>query len=79
MLERVEQAQRNIELAKASYQYGDEPGLLSQGHGPIATVSKMGGRMMYYYADDLTELLIDDILKDTVIELQEIENKERNK
>ena len=34
---------------------------------------------MYYYADDLTELLIDDILKDTVIELQEIENKERNK
>ena len=39
----------------------------------------MGGRMIYYYADDLTELLIDDILKDTVVELQQIENKERTK
>ena len=35
--------------------------------------------MVYYYADDLTEMLLDDILKDTVIELQELENKEKSK
>ena len=32
-------------------------------------LSKMGGRMMHYYADDLTEMLLDDILYDTVKEL----------
>ena len=34
--------------------------------------------MMYYYADDLTEMLVDDILADTVKELQQIEEKERS-
>jgi len=37
----------------------------------------MGGRMMYFYADDLTNMLMEDILRDTVMELQEIESKER--
>ena len=34
--------------------------------------------MMHYYADDLTEMLLDDILKETVFELQDIEKKERD-
>lgn len=64
-------------MAKATYQNGNEAGLLSQDGGRIGMISKMGGRMMYYYADDLTEMLIDDILRDTVIDLQVIEQKER--
>lgn len=57
MLEKVEQAQRNIEIAKATH-----GGRLSQDGGQIGMLSKMGGRMMHYYSDDLTELLLDDIL-----------------
>lgn len=36
-------------------------------------LSKMGGRLIHYYADDLTEMLLDDILLDTVMELQVVE------
>jgi hypothetical protein len=32
-------------------------------------LSKMGGRMMHYYSDDLAELLLDDILLDVVKDL----------
>ena len=32
-------------------------------------MSKMGGRLIHFYADDLTEMLLDDMLLDTVIEL----------
>jgi hypothetical protein len=73
MLERVEQAQRNIELARAT-----NLGSLSNLDGPIGMLSKMGGRYIYYHADDLTEMLLEDILKDTVIELQMIEHKMRD-
>ena len=38
-------------------------------------LSKMGGRMMHYYSDDLTELLLDDILGEIAIDLQKIESK----
>lgn len=41
-------------------------------------ISKMGGKMMYFYADDLTNLLLDDILAEIVFDLQDIENKERD-
>jgi hypothetical protein len=40
-------------------------------------ISKMGGRLIHYYADDLTDLLLEDVLMDTVMELQVIEQKER--
>lgn len=73
MLERVEQAQRNIELARAT-----NLGSLSNLDGPIGMLSKMGGRYIYYHADDLTDMLLEDILKDTVIELQMIEHKMRD-
>ena len=43
--------------------------------GPIGMLSKMGGRMMHYYSDDLTEMLLDDILADTVIEMNKLEDK----
>ena len=36
-------------------------------------LSKMGGRLISFYADDLAELLLNDFLIDTAKELQSIE------
>ena len=41
----------------------------------IGMVSKIAGRYISFYADDLTEMLLDDMLLDTAEELNEIENK----
>lgn len=32
-------------------------------------LSKMGGRLINFYADDLAEMLLNDFLGDTVVEL----------
>ena len=45
------------------------PDKLSQDNGKIGMLSKMGGRLMHYYVDDLTEMMLDDILRETAIEL----------
>jgi len=42
-------------------------------------LAKMGGRMMHYYADDLAEMMLDDMLGDVAIDLQLIEHKQRDK
>jgi len=44
----------------------------------MGMLSKMGGRVVHYYSDDLTEMLLDDILADTVRELQAVEQKQKN-
>ncbi len=36
-------------------------------------LARMGGRMISFYADELTELLLDEYLIDTASELQKIE------
>jgi hypothetical protein len=43
--------------------------------GALGMLSKMGGRMIRFYADDLVELLLGDFLGETVGELQKIEDK----
>jgi hypothetical protein len=40
-------------------------------------LSKMGGRLIAFYADDLAELLLEDFLKETVKDLQKIEEQDR--
>jgi hypothetical protein len=42
-------------------------------------LSKMGGRLIAFYADDLAELMFDDFLSETVKSLQTIEDKARAK
>jgi hypothetical protein len=32
-------------------------------------LSKMGGRLINFYSDDLAEMLLDDFLKETALEL----------
>eukprot|EP00343_Euplotes_focardii_P006165 CAMPEP_0205809842 /NCGR_PEP_ID=MMETSP0205-20121125/14067_1 /ASSEMBLY_ACC=CAM_ASM_000278 /TAXON_ID=36767 /ORGANISM="Euplotes focardii, Strain TN1" /LENGTH=252 /DNA_ID=CAMNT_0053087467 /DNA_START=290 /DNA_END=1046 /DNA_ORIENTATION=- len=41
----------------------------------IGMVSKIAGRYISFYSDDLAELLLDDILEDTAIEMQNIEKQ----
>lgn len=84
MLKRVEQAQYNVEMARATHggpsdSAGTLRGLLSQQEGKIGMMARMGGKLMNFYADDLTEMLLDDFLIDIVKDLQEIETKERKK
>lgn len=40
-------------------------------------LSKMGGRLIAFYADDLADLLLEDFLAETAGDLQKIEAKER--
>jgi len=40
-------------------------------------LSKMGGRLIAFYADDLADLLLEDFLKETVYDLQKIEEQDR--
>ena len=39
-------------------------------------LSKMGGRLIAFYADDLADLLLTDFLEETAVELQRIETSE---
>lgn len=39
-------------------------------------LSKMGGRLISFYADDLAELLLQDFLGETAMELQRLESQQ---
>ena len=40
-------------------------------------LSKMGGRYVAYYADDLASMLIEDLLRETAEDFNKIEQKSR--
>jgi hypothetical protein len=65
LLRRVEEAARNVRVVS-------DTGPLKK--GPLGMLSKMGGRLISFYADDITELLLDDYLKETAVELQRMED-----
>lgn len=71
ILRRVEQAQSTIHQAK-----GLNP-RLSQAPGALGMLSKMGGRLIAFYADDLATMLFEDFLTETITDLQTIEDKNR--
>lgn len=58
-MKRVEEAAQRVKVVSKS------------GHqrGPMSMLSKMGGRLISFYADDLTEMLLEDFLKETVVDL----------
>jgi hypothetical protein len=37
--------------------------------GPIGMLSKMGGRLITFYSDDLAELMLNDFLIEVALEL----------
>jgi hypothetical protein len=47
--------------------------------GPMGMLAKMGGRLINFYADDLAEMLLNDFLGETVLDLQAIEGKQVDK
>ena len=47
--------------------------------GPMGMLAKMGGRLINFYADDLAEMLLNDFLCETVLDLQAIEGKQADK
>ena len=42
-------------------------------------MTRMGGKLIHFYQDELTELLLEDFLEEIVKDLQVIEQKERKK
>lgn len=40
-------------------------------------LAKMGGKLISFYADDLAELMFEDFLQETVVDLQRIEKLTR--
>jgi hypothetical protein len=72
ILRRVEEAQQTIKQSGLHHRLSDQP-------GPVGMLSKMGGRLIAFYADDLAELMFDDFLNETVKSLQTIEDKTRAK
>ena len=63
-----------------SYQYGTVSGLVKRadlaekyGARTVGLVSRVSSKFVAYYAEDLTDLLAEELLSDTVMELQRIE------
>lgn len=69
ILKRVEMAQDRIQNLPRS-KLSDQP-------GPVGMLSKMGGRLIAFYADDLATMLLEDFLTETVKDLQVNEERSR--
>ena len=50
---------------------------LSSQPGAVGMLSRMGGRLISFYADDLADLLLEDFLSETAQDLQRIEKLTR--
>lgn len=72
ILKRVEEAQQTIKRTGLHHRLSEQP-------GPVGMLSKMGGRLIAFYADDLAELMFEDFLSETVKDLQDIEGRTRSK
>ena len=59
ILKRVEEASERVKTMKGTRALSNQP-------GPVGMLSKMAGRLITFYADDLASLLFEDILSETV-------------
>jgi hypothetical protein len=76
ILERVERAASHIENTQL---YGGGKSLGYKQGSSMSMLSKMGGRLISFYSDDIADLLIDDILRDAALDLNDIEKKTKKK
>lgn len=65
IMDKVDQQIHNVGVAKRFKDQANAVGL----------VSKIAGRYISFYSDELAELLLDDILEETVFEMQKVENQ----
>ena len=70
ILKRVEMASEMVKRTGAHKSLSQQP-------GPVGMLAKMGGRLITFYSDDLANLIFEDILQETVIDLQRIEGLAR--
>ena len=74
---KIEPILKRVELASERVKQTQNHGKLSSQPGPVGMLSKMAGRLITFYADDLASLLFEDILTETVADLQNIEKLTR--
>ena len=74
---KIEPILKRVELASERVKSMKGPGALSNQSGGVGMLAKMGGRLITFYADDLAQLLFEDILTETVTDLQKIESLTR--
>lgn len=72
---KIEPILKRVELASERVKQTRQHGSLSSQPGPVGMISKMAGRLITFYADDLAGLLLEDILTETVVDLQKIESQ----
>lgn len=77
--EKIKPILARVELASERVKQTKFHGALSGQPGPVGMLSKMAGRLITFYADDLANLLFEDILTETVEDLQKIEKLTRRK
>ena len=65
IMDKVDQQLHNVGITKRFKDQANAVGL----------VSKIAGRYISFYSDELAEMLLDDILEDTVFEMQKIEQQ----
>jgi len=75
--EKIKPILHRVELASERVKQTKLQGALSGQPGPVGMLSKMAGRLITFYADDLAGLLFEDILTETVADLQKIETLTR--
>ena len=67
--EKIKPILHRVELASERVKQSKMQGALSGSKGPVGMLSKMAGRLITFYADDLAGLLLEDILSETVADL----------
>ena len=66
---KIEPLLRRVEQASETVKFAGHHKSLSSHPGPVSMLSKMGGRLISFYADDLADLLFEDFLDETVVDL----------
>ncbi len=74
---KIEPILKRVELASERVKQTKNHGTLSSQPGPVGMLSKMAGRLITFYSDDLASLIFEDILSETVTDLQKIESLTR--
>lgn len=74
---KIEPILKRVELASERVKQTKNHGALSSQPGPVGMLSKMAGRLITFYSDDLSALILEDILSETVADLQKIETLTR--
>lgn len=63
---KIEPILKRVEQAQSQIKFGGNHTRLSEQPGAVGMLSKMGGRLIAFYADDLAKLMFEDFLTEVV-------------